>query len=726
MRILLVTPPFTQLNTPYPATAYLTGYLKTLGHDVHQCDLSIEVVLRIFCRKGLERVFRVAEQFQGEMGENSERVLTLQREYLRTIDPVIAFLQNRDMTLAHRIVARSFLPEAGRFEGLEDLEAFFGDNGIQDHARHLATLYLEDIGDLITEVVDPGFGFSRYQERLGRTATHFQPIEEALLQSNSLVSDLVWELMSEKMARWNPEVVGLTVPFPGNLFAALKCGQYVRLHHADCKVVLGGGYANTELRRLSDPALFDFVDYVSLDDGEAPLSHLLMHLEGKRPQSELKRTFLRQDGKVRYINGAKEKDVPQREVGTPDYSALPLSDYLSVIELANPMHRLWSDGRWNKLTLAHGCYWGKCSFCDVGLDYIQRYEPVSAAMLCDRIEEMIAQTGQRGFHFVDEAAPPALMRDLAIEILRRGLVITWWTNIRFEKSFTADLCRLLHASGCIAVSGGLEVASDRLLEKMKKGVTVAQVARVASAFTEAGIMVHAYLMYGFPTQTAQETIDSLEMVRQLFEAGVVQSGYWHQFAMTAHSPVGLDPSAFGVMEIGPEFGGFADNDRHHDDPQGGDHEAFSQGLHKSLFNYMRGAGLDLPLRKWFDFRVPAPTVSPDFIGESIATESDAPRPNAFLVWLGNAPVLRSDADTPDAVELELRGLKDDVLLEFSRPFGEWLAALLGSAVPGAAQISLAETIAGFDASGFADYEDWEAFWESEIGECLWDLGLLVI
>lgn len=54
-------------------------------------------------------------------------------------------------------------------------------------------------------------------------------------------------------------------------------------------------------------------------------------------------------------------------------------------------------------------------------------------------------------------------------------------------------------------------------------------------------MVHAYLMYGFPTQTAQETIDSLEMVRQMFEQGIIQSGFWHQFAMTAHSPVGLDP-----------------------------------------------------------------------------------------------------------------------------------------------------------------------------------------
>lgn len=63
---------------------------------------------------------------------------------------------------------------------------------------------------------------------------------------------------------------------------------------------------------------------------------------------------------------------------------------------------------------------------------------------------------------------------------------------------------------------------------MEKGVTIAQVARVTDGFTQAGIMVHAYLMYGFPTQTTQETIDSLEVVRQLFQAGIVQSGYWHR------------------------------------------------------------------------------------------------------------------------------------------------------------------------------------------------------
>ena len=90
-------------------------------------------------------------------------------------------------------------------------------------------------------------------------------------------------------------------------------------------------------------------------------------------------------------------------------------------------------------------------------------------------------------------------------------------------------------------------------------------------FTDAGIMVHAYLMYGFPTQTAQETIDSLEMVRQLFENGILQSGFWHQFAMTAHSPVGMYPEKFKVKKVNAEIGTFANNDIEHIDPSGAEH-----------------------------------------------------------------------------------------------------------------------------------------------------------
>ena len=636
-KVLLLTPPFTQLNTPYPATAYIKGFLNTKGIVSNQADLGIEVILKLFSSDGLRKMFAHLETLDLELTENSYRVYALQHEYLRTIDPVIRFLQNKNPTLAHSICDRTYLPEASRFAQLEDLEWAFGTMGIQDRARHLATLYLEDLGDLIKEAVDPHFGFSRYAERLGRTATHFDELLQALNTEHSVITDMLNQLLDQKMVQHKPTVVCLSVPFPGNLFGALKCGLYIKQHYSSVKIVLGGGYANTELRSLSDARVFDYIDYVCLDDGEAPIQFLLEHLSGNRAAKDLKRTYLRENDKVVYYNGAKEKDIAQRETGTPDYSDFVLDDYLSVIEVANPMHRLWSDGRWNKITLAHGCYWGKCSFCDISLDYIKNYEPLTAAMICDRIEQIITQTGQNGFHFVDEAAPPALLRDVAMEIIRRKLTVTWWTNIRFEKTFTYDLTQLLKASGCIAVAGGLEVASDRLLAMMKKGVTVAQVARVADAFTRSGIMVHAYLMYGFPTQTAQETIDALEMVRQLFDTGALQSGFWHRFAMTSHSPVGLNPAQFRVQRTGPDFGGFADNDLYHDDPEGANHDLFGDGLSKSLFNYMHGVGLDFPLKEWFDFKTPKTTIPQGYIESCLNEEIDNVKPASYVIWLGNIP-----------------------------------------------------------------------------------------
>lgn len=724
MKVLLLTPPFTQLNTPYPATAYLKGFLRTLGIPAHQADLGIEVILRLFTAQGLREMFAHIEASEQALSENAYRICNLCQDYIATIDPVMAFLQHRDPTLAHSICDRSYLPEASRFKQLGDLEWAFGTLGIQDQARHLATLYLEDLGDLIQEAIDPHFGFSRYAERLGRTATHFAPLHQALQAPETLISTHLTDILAEKMALWQPDVVCLSVPFPGNLFGAFKCGQYLRQHHPAVKVVLGGGFANTELRRLSDPQVFDYIHYVCLDDGEAPLKILLEHLEGQRPQNSLKRTYVCEDGQVHYLNAAPEKDIPQRETGTPDYSDLPLDRYLSVIEIANPMHRLWSDGRWNKLTLAHGCYWGKCSFCDVSLDYIQRYEPINAGILCDRIEEIIAQTGQRGFHFVDEAAPPALMRDLALEILRRGITLTWWTNIRFEKRFTPDLCRLLKASGCIAISGGLEVASDRLLDKMKKGVTVEQVARVADAFTRAGIMVHAYLMYGFPTQTAQETIDSLERVRQMFETGVLQSAYWHRFAMTAHSPVGLQPAAYGVLHTGPDFGGFADNDLYHDDPEGADHDLFAEGLRTSLFNYMHGIGFDFPLSRWFDFKTPKPTVAADFVAQSIdQPESVQAGASTLLLWTGHLPNLEYQED--GTVALEIFTKRQDLLLELDPRTGQYLHDLLTQAHTSAPS-PCPWTTASENFPSSPSLPDWQHFWESAPGRALREAGLLLV
>ena len=726
--VFLITPPFTQLNTPYPATVYLKGFLNTKNITSFQADLGIEVTLELFSKNGLEQLFAQINSGRKELSENAERIVALQQDYVNTIDGVILFLQGNDPTLAHQIVKRGFLPEASRFAQLDDLQYAFGSMGTQDKAKHLATMYLEDLSDLITECVDAHFGFSRYAERLGRSANSFDELYAALNKDYTFIDNILIKILAVRVEEVQPKLVALSVPFPGTLYAAFRIGQWVKKNYPEVRVAMGGGFPNTELRSLSDARVFEFLDFIILDDGEAPLENLVKHIDGELPADGLKRTFILENGAVTYVNNESCADYKQGQVGTPDYSDLLLDKYISAIEVVNPMHSLWSDGRWNKLTMAHGCYWGKCTFCDISLDYIKLYEPIAAQVLCDRIEEIIAQTGQTGFHFVDEAAPPALMRALALEIIRRKITISWWTNIRFERSFTRDLCLLLKASGCIAVSGGLEVAADRLLELIQKGITVAQVARVNKHFTEAGIMVHAYLMYGFPTQTAQETIDSLEMVRQMFQAGILQSAFWHQFAMTAHSPVGLAPEQFGVKKDTEAIGTFANNDIVHLDPTGADHDTFTLGLKKSLLNYMHGACFDYPLQKWFDMKVPKTTVLPEYISGILNEEEYTSwNPNAKIVWIGKAPKMEfvtksKKGNTWELASLTFVGKRESMDIKVDKEQGIWLAEMLQKvSVENAKTYTAQEVKDSYEAAGL---EDFELFWDNKPVNGLYKVGLL--
>lgn len=725
-KVFLLTPPFTQLNTPYPATAYITGFLNTQNVESYQADLGIDVILQLFSAKGLEKMFAHITTNAKKLSTNAARIMKLKGLYLKTIDPVIEFLQNKNPTLAHLICTGNYLPEASRFEQISDLEWAFGAMGIQDKARHLATLYLEDLSDLIVETTDPHFGFSRYAERLSRSANTFDELHAELQKPYTFIDEITLEILAAKMDIAAPSLVAVSAPFPGNIYSAFRCAQWIKQNKPEVKICLGGGFANTELRSVSDVRVFDYFDFITLDDGEAPLMVLLQYLDGKLPKELLKRTFLRSEEKVHYCNGSLIPDVKQKDVGTPDYRHLSLDNYLSVIEIANPMHRLWSDGRWNKLTLAHGCYWGKCTFCDISLDYIKNYEATTANILVDRIENLIAQTGHNGFHFVDEAAPPALMREVALEILRRKITVIWWTNIRFEKSFTHDLCQLLAASGCIAVSGGLEVASDRLLELIQKGVTVTQVAKVADNFTEAGIMVHAYLMYGFPTQTAQETIDALEIVRQLFMHNILQSGYWHRFAMTAHSPVGINPQQFKVKKVSEAIGTFANNDIEHEDPSGGDHELFGGGLRKSLFNYMHGMCFDFPLQEWFDFKIPRTTISPNYIErELLQYKERIIKPSDKVVWMGTEPEVQVvHKKGQQLATLSIHSGREITEIHLDKNKAEWLQESLSKASLMQHRLPLyGELEADFTQKNLGNFDK---FWHSESIQQLNKFGLLVL
>jgi len=670
--VLLLIPPLTQLNTPYPSTAYLTGFLRSKGVSCNQADLGIEMVLRLFSRKGLTQVFDELEPRKGSLPPEGQRMVADRAAILDHIDSVVTYLQGKAPSLTASFARHGSLPQGPRFR---TRAPFHRKASIEDKAKRTATLFLEDLADLVQATITSHFSLSRYAEHIARSASSFDSLLTVLEEAPSLTDEFMIDALWQHIDRVKPEVVGLSIPFPGNLYGAFRIARSLKERRPDIALVLGGGYVNTELRRVSDPRVFNYVDFMTLDDGERPLFSLLEHLAGCRPVTALCRTYYKDKDRVHFANDPALQNFSMEEVGCPTYEGLQLDRYLSILDSVNPMHRLWSEGHWNKLTVAHGCYWKQCTFCDVGLDYISRYETMPTEHLVKQIDRLIGETGRNTFHFVDEAAPPAGLKALAIILLERGIQITWWGNIRFEEAFTPDLCRLLAASGCIAVTAGLEAASDRLLTKMKKGITVDQTARVAAAFREAGILVHAYLMYGFPSETVQETIDSLERVRQLFAADLVQSAFWHRFTTTAHSPIGLNPKANGLRILGPKFQGFAENDLIHVDGHGRTPEWIGEGLRRSMLNFLEGRGLGMDVRQWFDQHTPRPRVSPNWTRRTLERRPvrDDSTAERHCVWMGKRPVLKSHGQL---VRLRLPSQEKEIAVTLPSAQALWLEALL--------------------------------------------------
>lgn len=599
MKYLLLTPPLTQLNTPYPATTVLKAYLDEQGHETTQADLGIELILKIYTPEFLEKIFSQTQSAT----PTTQRIALMKRDYIKCVEPIIRFLQGKDNTLATHIANGTLLPEGPRFDNLADMEWAFGTSGTDDKARYMATLFIEDIADYIRENISPYFDLIRYAEHLAQYAPEFDQMEEALNKPTNITDKLLLDILEKHIAEQQPDIIGLTVPFPGCLYAALLCGKYIKTHHPNIKVVIGGGFANTEWRTLSEKRIFKYTDYITLDDGELPLLRIAQQLENKITANNLVRTYYIEKDNITYSHNDDENPA-FANAPAPSFEGLDMNKYISMAEMTNPMHRLWSNGKWNKMMLSHGCYWAKCAFCDTCLDYISRYETSTAATAVDKMQSIMKQTGQSGFHFVDEAMSPQMLKNLSQEIINRNIATSFWGNIRFEKAYTPELCHLMAQAGCIAVSGGLEVASNRLLKLMNKGVSIEQTVTAARNLTNAGIMVHVYLMYGFPTETLQETINALEVVRRMFEEGIVQSAFWHRYAMTVHSPSGKDPQKYGTKHTTNATNAFCNNEIDFDYHFDYDLEAVGQGLRFATYNYMNGLGFERPLHKWFNIKVP--------------------------------------------------------------------------------------------------------------------------
>lgn len=720
LNTIIIQPPLVQLNTPYPSGAYLLSFFKNLYSEknidgtVSWFDFSNDFFHAVFSKSGISKIFdstrdkalKLADEYESNGDDNTafqlRRFVSSRELWSDWIEKIIAIVcpgGSEDESLSNK---NNLSPDFNHFNarrlksGREYVHEFIRSAHVArgarvenylsnlsrdvtaDDSQILASLSLADLADYITLVYDNNFALIRYAEHLAASTASFKDCENGLNSRalNDFYKDII--LNKIKVDRSEPVLFCISIPFPGCFEAALFTAKVLREEFSDCIISFGGGYVNTELRELNEVKLFDYCDCISYDKGYGSYVELINALENVREEIPLKekifngqkyfgityksqRPLTISDDESRFAEISKlEKELVRKT--TPDYSTINFSKYPRLADDVNPMHRIWNDGSWLKAFIAHGCYWHRCAFCDTTLDYVKNYCMTDVDNLYKKLSEQAVITGVNGIHFVDEACPPAALKKFALKNLLRGKELTFWGNIRFEKSFDRDAADLLSRGGMTAVSAGIEIATGDGLTDVNKGTDMKNIISACCAFKEAGILIHSYMIFGFYKQSEQDLINSMETLRQMFEAGLLDSAFWHKFTLTKHSTVyaeyekGLHPD----LKILPRNkDAFAENDLHFEGEEKS--EKYSSGLNAALEFWMHGEKLNKSVETYFDFKMPRPTIAKDYVEKLIAlyekerdekfaklpgsvsdggTSSDAnSRCDDKFVWLAGEPIV---------------------------------------------------------------------------------------
>lgn len=708
LNTLIIQPPLVQLNTPYPSGAYLLDFFNSLYEEknvkgrVEWFDLSNSFFHKIFCKHGIAHIFnstfekalKLSSQYESQGDDNTafhlRRFISQKEFWINWIDEIIAIVCSSNSKISGREFAHEFIRSAHVPRGMrvENFLSNLNRDVSTDDAQILSSLALADLADYITLVYDQNFALIRYAEHLATSTAEFSETIEGLKAPS--LNDFYKPLLLEKIASYKnePTLYCISVPFPGCFESALFSADLIRKECGDNAIIIfGGGYVNTELREISEKGIFDYCHILSYDKGYGSYIRLFDEfknaacgIEDEKQCFNLKEAFenifdSRKFYNFSYLkNGSViiplEKENEEYKVLykkeheyirkiTPDYSHIDFTKYPRLADDTNPMHRIWNDGAWLKAYIAHGCYWHRCAFCDTTLDYVKDYCLTDINSLYDSLCVQAEKTGVHGIHFVDEACPPVALQNFALKNMAvkssNKIPLTYWGNIRFEKTFDRDLADLLSAGGLTAVSAGIEIATGNGLSAVNKGTDMENIVNACCAFKEAGILIHSYMIFGFWSQSVQDLIDSMETLRQLFGAGLLDSAFWHKFTLTLHSTVYEEykKGKYPELKILPQKKTqFAKNDLHFEGEEKS--EKFSAPLNAALELWMHGEKLSKPVESYFPFKMPKPSIAKDYIASLIAKYEEN-RDRKFhkipeqgskekFVWLGGVPLLLDSSD----------------------------------------------------------------------------------
>lgn len=527
MKVMLVFPPQWTPAMPHLALPVLTSALRGHGVEVIQRDLNLETYETVLTRAYLEQTLeRLNARYRGGSRPRGQR-----RE--RAVSERLRWSWEEGPRLAAQVEgAVSAFRSPAFYDGERGLAAFL----VIAQALELASLpYFPARFDLLS--YEPALPVDRSRDLLQAARDPTRNMFLDIFRRGALIPDIIRE---------RPDIVGISVPTRAQMLAATTLAYLIKQAGLDCHITLGGPHITMLREQLPRvPTLFDLFDSAVLFEGEDPLLQLADTLDAGGDLAQVPDLIWRDGAQVR-VNDPRLADSPSPDdssfvvrrggtgVRSPDFDGLPLDRYLAP-DLVLP------------LITAHGCYHGRCAFCNVGYGTGQGFHALPVEQVLEQINALRTKYGVRHIFFADEAIPPRTLRELSVALAEQGSPVAWCGCARLEPGLSEPLLASMAAGGCRMLLFGLETASERMIQHMVKGTRRETMSRVLHASAQAGIWNHTFFFFGFPTETMQ---DAQETVNFLYaHQDALHSASPGVFVLERYSPVHADPARFGVKRV---------------------------------------------------------------------------------------------------------------------------------------------------------------------------------
>jgi hypothetical protein len=504
MKVMLVFPPQWLPAMPHLALPVLTSFLRAQGVDVIQRDLNVETYDTVLSRAYLEQCL---DRLRADQQRGRQRAVPEGIQWALAEGPALA---------AQIAAAKAVFRTPAFYDGEKSLAAFL----VIAQSLDLASLpfYPAQL-DLLNYYPASPVDSSRTLLPAVRDPQHNLFLE---IFQRGVIPDI---------GRERPDIVGISIPTQGQMLAAMTLAYLIKQAGLACHVTIGGPHVTMLRQQMAQtPALFDLIDSAIVFNGETPLLRLVEALAGHSDLVQVPNLIYKANGKIR-VNDVAPAAITNQ---TPDFAGLPLDRYL-VPDLVLP------------LLTAHGCYHGQCGFCNVGYGAGKGFCPLPVEQVLAQITTLREKYGVRHIFFADEAIPPRTLRQLSARLADQGSPVHWCGCARFERGLADDLLPSMARGGCRMLLFGLETASDRLIQHMRKGTQRETMSRILKQGAQAGIWNHTFFFFGFPTETLAEAQETVNFVYAHQDS--IHSASPGEFVLERYSPVYLHPAGFGVKRL---------------------------------------------------------------------------------------------------------------------------------------------------------------------------------